>query len=569
MKKMTEEKFENWPFRVPNFDRVCERLKGFTENFKNASSQEEALTLWKKVSRLNDIVGDQITHVQVLFSLETGNKKYRKAMEKINNALPVLEVESQKFTEAYLASPYLPYLESKLGTFLTKMYEYEVKKSDEKVIKEKQLEAELSMQYSAAIASISFEFRGKKYNLPQMGKFLQDVDRETRKEASKVYYEGLESHKDELENIYDQLVKVRTKMAKEMGFESYTELGYLMMGRYDYTPEMVAAYRDQIREVVVPVAQKIVKKQIQRLGIKNPEIHDLNLMFPDGNPTPNGTTEDKVEAAKKMYDDMSEDTSKYFRYMDDMHLLFLDAKPGKQSGGYMTYFPIHRCPIIFSNFNGTSGDVDVLTHEFGHAFQGFLGADIKVPAYRSPTSESCEIHSMSMEFFAERYMDLFFDEPDKYRYVHLASSICFLPYGVTVDEFQHWVYAHPEATPAERDAAWHELEMKYTPWKVEAEKDCPYLYTGHRWLTQSHIFEVPFYYIDYTLAQVLAFQFFNKDRRSHENAWKKYIKLCKLGGKHPFCELVKKVGLEVPFEPGVLAKTIKPLEKVLSSYLPK
>ena len=174
-----------------------------------------------------------------------------------------------------------------------------------------------------------------------------------------------------------------------------------------------------------------------------------------------------------------------------------------------------------------------------------------------------------MEFFAEPYMDLFFAEPDKYRYVHLADSICFLPYGVSVDEFQHWVYAHPEATPAERDEQWHKIEEKYTPWKVEAERNCEYLYSGHRWLTQLHIFEMPFYYIDYTLAQVCAFQFFNKDRRSHDNAWKKYIKLCKLGGKYTFCELVKKVGLEVPFDEGVLAKTIKPLEKVLRDYHPE
>lgn len=569
MKKMTDEKFEEWSFQIPNFKNVCERMKGFTKLFKEATSKEEAYRIWRKFSHLSDTVEDHITHISVLFSLETQNKKYEKAMEKVNNETPLLEIESQKFMKAYLESPYLEYLESKLGTFLTKMYRYSVKKSDESVVAMKQEEAALTMKYGAAIAAITFEFRGNKYNLPQMGKFLQDVDRNTRKEAAKVYYDVLGTHVEELEDIYDKLVKVRTKMAKEMGFESYTELGYIMMDRFDYNPEMVEKYREQIKDVVTPLAAKIVKKQISRLGIRNPEIYDLNLMFPNGNPTPRGTTEDKVNAATKMYDTMSEDTSKYFRYMVDHHLLFLDAKPGKQSGGYMTYFPIKRTPIIFSNFNGTSGDVDVLTHEFGHAFQGFLGGEIKVPAYRSPTAESCEIHSMSMEFFAEPYMDLFFDEPDKYRYVHLADSICFLPYGVSVDEFQHWVYAHPEATPAERDAAWHEIECKYTPWKVKAEKNCEYLLSGHRWLTQSHIFEVPFYYIDYTLAQVCAFQFFNKDRRSHANAWNKYIRLCKLGGKYPFCELVKKVGLEVPFEDGVLAKTVKPLEKVLKSYHPE
>ena len=313
MKKMTDKKFEEWPFQVPNFDNVCARLKGFAELFEKAPTKEEAYTLLKKYTRLLENVEDKITHVSVLFSLETTNKKYEKAMKKINNSMPILELETQKFSKAYLASPHLEYLESKLGKLLTKMYQYEIKKSDESVVSLKQEESELVMKYQAVTAGISFEFRGEKYNMPQMGKFLQDLDRETRKEAAEVYYNGLNAKKDELEDIFDKLVKVRTEMAKKLGYKSYTELGYIMMDRYDYTPEMVAAYREQIHEVVTPLAAKIVRKQVARLGIRNPEIYDRKLMFPNGNPTPKGTTEDKVNAAIKMYDQMSEDTSKYFR----------------------------------------------------------------------------------------------------------------------------------------------------------------------------------------------------------------------------------------------------------------
>jgi M3 family oligoendopeptidase len=288
-------------------------------------------------------------------------------------------------------------------------------------------------------------------------------------------------------------------------------------------------------------------------------------MFKSGNPIPLGTTDEKVEHAKEMYKQLSPDTDYFFNFMVDHHLLFLDAKPGKQSGGYMTYFPVHKCPIIFSNFNGTSGDVDVLTHEFGHSFQAYLARNIKVPEYRSPTMESCEIDSMSMEFFAEPYMDFFFAVPDKYRYAHLAQSIEFLPYGVTVDEFQHWIYANPNATPEERDAEWEALEQKYTPYKTKAKKAMGWT-SVPRWLTQGHIFASPFYYIDYTLAQVLAFEFFNLDRKNHAKAWKKYLKLCKMGGKYPFVTLVTKDGLKSPFAAGVLKKTIRPLRKVLKGY---
>ena len=559
-------KFEDWPFRVPSLSGFKKKIELLTKEFVGASSADEALNIFRKVSKLSDKIGDDITHIQVLFSLETQNPKYQKAMSKINNMIPLINLESQSFVKAFLASKYRKELEEKLGKHLFTIYEYSLKGFDERVVSLAQKENELTMKYDAAIASIKVPFRDKFYNLPQMGKFLSDENREVRNEAAKAYYGTLETKKDELENIYSELVLLRDEMAKKLGYKNFIELAYIRMNRFDYTPEMVASYRKQINDVATPLVTKIVKEQLKRIGITKPNITDLNMTFKDGNPLPKGNTKDKIEAAKKMYDALSPDTSYFFRFMDEHHLLFLEAKEGKQSGGYMTYFPVHKCPIIFSNFNGTSGDVDVLTHEFGHSFQAYMARSIKVPEYRMPTMESCEIDSMSMEFFAETYMDLFFDQPDKYRYKHLADSICFLPYGATVDEFQHWVYEHPTATSEERDTYWHELEKKYTPMKVLAEQDCPYLYSGHRWLTQAHIFDSPFYYIDYTLAQVLAFQFFNLDRKNHEKAWKKYLKLCKLGGKYPFCELIKKVGLKVPFEEGVIKKTLAPYKKLLASY---
>lgn len=559
-------KFEDWPFRVPSLPSFEKKVEAIIEELKEAKDVKEALNAYRKMSKLGDKISDDITHIQVLFSLETTNKKYEKAMKKTNDMIPLISLKSQEFTKAFLASPFRAELEEKLGKHLFTIYEYSLKGFDERVVTEAQKENDLQMKYDAAIASIKIPFRGETYNLPQMGKFLSDVDRATREEAGKAYYGYLETRKDELEGIYDELVKVRDTMAKKLGYKNYVELGYIRMNRFDYNAEMVRKYREAIREYVTPFVNKIFKDQMKRVGIKEPHITDLGVHFKDGNPLPKGTTSDKVAAAKKMYDALSPDTSYFFRFMDEHHLMFLDAKPGKQSGGYMTYFPIHKCPIIFSNFNGTSGDVDVLTHEFGHSFQAYMARSIKIPEYRMPTMESCEIDSMSMEFFAEPYMDLFFDRPERYRYVHLADSVSFLPYGVTVDEFQHWVYENPSATPQERDAKWHELELKYTPWKVEAEKDCPYMYSGHRWLTQAHIFVNPFYYIDYTLAQVLAFEFFNMDRKNHQKAWKKYLKLCKMGGKYPFCELVRKDGLKVPFDDGVLKNTIAPLKKVLASY---
>ena len=558
--------FEEWPFKVPSFKGAIKKTEQFAEEFAAAKTGEEALNVWKKRARFYRDFTNETTHISVLYSINTKDEKVRKAMEKMNREMPLLQAADLKFQQALVSSPFRSFLEEKLGAHLFTVTEFSLKGFDEKIVEESQKENDLVIKYDTLIASAEVPFRGQIYNLPQMGKFMQDKDRETRKEASAAYYGYLETIKDQIEDIYDQLVKLRDQMAKKLGYKNYVELGYIRMGRYDYTPEMVASYREQIREVVTPVAGKLMKAQFKRTGIKNPHIYDMGITFKDGNPIPLGTTADKIEAAKKMYDELSPETSFFFRFMADHHVLDLEAKPGKQSGGYMTYFPKYQTPFIFSNFNGTAGDVDVLTHEFGHSFQAYMARNIKVAELQTPTMDGAEIDSMSMEFFAEPWMHLFFDDPVKYRYMHLADSISFLPYGVTVDEFQHWVYENPTATPAQRDAKWHELEEKYTPYKVACYKDCKYMAEGHRWLTQGHIFASPFYYIDYTLAQVMAFQFFNLDRKNHKLAWRRYLKLCKLGGKLPFVSLVRKDGMKSPFDEGVMKKTIAPLVRQLKSY---
>ncbi len=558
--------FESWPFKTPNIKNYVKKLDEATKLLQDASTDEEALAAVKKHNRVSDKVTNELVLVSVCYSIDVNNPKYKKAMDILNEQSPLLSSADNRYAKALVGSSHRKYLEEKLGTFLFTMYENQMKAFDDRIMEDMVEENKLTTAYDSKIASCQVSFRGGTYNLPQMGKFMEDADRETRKEASEAYYAYLSTIKDELEDIYDKLVKVRTKMAQKLGYKNYVELGYIRMNRFDYNQEDVAAYRKQINEIVTPMVEKIMRRQFKRVGISSPKVYDMGVVFKDGNPIPLGNTQDKIESAKKMYKELSPETDFFFNYMADHHVLDLDAKPGKQSGGYMTYFPAYKIPFIFSNFNGTSGDVDVLTHEFGHSFQAYMARNITIPEYRSPTMESCEIDSMSMEFLTEPWMNLFFDNPDKYRYRHLADSITFLPYGVTVDEFQHFVYEHPEATPAERDAYWHSLEEKYTPYKVRCYKGCDYMMGGHRWLTQAHIFDNPFYYIDYTLAQVVAFEYFNLDRKNHALAWKRYLKICKLGGKYPFRTLVQKAGMKDPFAEGVVKKTVKPLMKVLESY---
>ena len=562
MKPKSIPPFEEWPLRIPNIQKEVAKIEELTKEMLEAPSQEEALKIVKKYFKASDKLSDTCQLISVRYTCDTTDKKLIKAQNLLDEGTPLLANAENKLRKAILESPYRPYLEQKLGSHLFTMYDFSFRSFDDCIVEEAIEENKLVTEYDTLIAGCKVPFRGGVYNLSGMGKFMQDLDRNTRKEASEAYYNYLSTREEEIEAIYDKLVKLRDKMAKKLGYKNYIELGYLRMGRYDYNKDDVASYREAIRTSVTPLAGKLLAAQFKRTGIRDPQIYDLAITYKDGNPLPLGTTADKIESAKKMYDKMSPETSEYFRFMADHHVLDLETRPGKQAGGYMTFFPVHQTSFIFSNFNGTAGDVDVLTHEFGHSFQGFMGASIKVPDYRCPTMEGAEIDSMSMEFFAHPYMDMFFDDPEKYRYQHLADSISFLPYGVTVDEFQHWVYENPEATPAERDAKWCELEEKYTPYKRACYKGCTYMAKGHRWLTQGHIF----YYIDYTLAQVMAFQFYNLDRKNHELAWKRYVKLCKLGGKYPFRTLVAKDGMKDPFLPGVVEKTIRPLTKVLKSF---
>ena len=556
-------KFEEYPLRVPNVKRIEKKIEGFIEDLNNATCKEDAIKVLKKFFKLNDDLSTDFNVIMIRNTIDTRDPVYEKAMEKLDEGMPLITSISNRFVKELLNSKYIDDLKEKFGAHLFNMYENSLRCFDDAIIEEKVEENKLVTQYQKLMASAKIEYKGETLNLSQLGKYLSSKDKEERYQAAKLYYGFIEEHDKEFGDIYDRLVKLRDQMAKKLGFKNFVELGYLNLGRLDYDASMVKEYRKQIEEVVVPVVSKLRKKQARRNDIKNPNFLDYNVDFKSGNAKPIGNSEFLVSKASEMYHDMSKESGEFFDFMVDNHLMDLDAKEGKSGGGYMTYMPRYKAPFIFSNSNGTSQDVDTLTHEVGHAFQGYLSGAIKVPDYRAPGLEACEVHSMSMEFFAYPYMELFFsDQADKYRFSHLDGAISFLPYGVEVDEFQTWVYEHPDATHEERCAFWRELDKKYRPWIKYG--DFKYLDKGTIWIRQSHIFASPFYYIDYTLAQVLALQFKCEMDKNKEKAWKKYLKLLKLGGKYPFRELLEKAHLRNPFIDGNVKKVIKPQEKLLN-----
>ncbi len=558
-------KFEDMPLRIPTEEGFKQKIEPLIIGIESAKTKEEAIDIVKQFFNLTDEVETDSTIISIRSSIDTRDEIYKDAYEKVCDVNPIIENYKQTFYKKLVNSPFRNDLEKRFGKLLFERIESSFKCFNESIIPELQEEGKLANQYDALVASAQIEYNGQIYNLSQIAKFMSNPDRKVREESFKLYWGFLESIDDQIGEIYDKLVKLRDKMAKKLGFKNFIELGYLKLGRLDYNAQMVKDYRDQIYRDVVPVVKSLRERQLERIKIEKPEPFDFNLDFLSGNAKPCGDTLYLVNCANEMYHEMSEESGKFFEFMVDNHLLDLDAKAGKQGGGYMTYIPRYKAPFIFSNSNGTSGDVDTLTHEVGHAFQGYLGSDIEVPDYRMPTLEACEIDSMSMEFFAWPWMNLFFGEQaDKYRFSHLDSAISFLPYGVEVDEFQHFVYEHPEVSHKQRCEEWSKLEKKYRPWLNY--ENFPFLKNGHYWIKQSHIFSVPFYYIDYTLAQVLALEFKNEMEDNRAKAREKYVKLLKMGGQYPFLELLKKDGLMNPFVEGTVKKIIEPQINVLNSF---
>ena len=561
-------KFEEIPIKKISLKSVEKKMLSLVEQLKAAPDYKSGLKVINAFEKYMSKFETNVTVISIRYSLNTQDEKIAKAQDEVDEMMPVISNFINMWNKVLVALPYRAELEKKFTPYYFKMVENSLKSFDEKIIPELIEINKLSSQYDKILGSAQIEYKGQIYNISQMGKFAKSRLREERREASIKVDEFFQAHEQEIGDIYGKLVLLRDQAAKKLGFKDFTELGYLMLGRVDYDAKMVEGYRKQIAETVVPVAQKLLRAQAKRIGIpfKKMYSYDYNLMFLSGNPEPIGDPEYLVESATKMYHEMSKESGEFFDFMKEHHLLDLVARPGKQPGGYMTFLDEYKMPFIFSNFNGTEHDVNVLTHEVGHAFQGYLSRNIKPSDFRHATLETSEIHSMSMEFFAWPWMNLFFGkDADKYRYGHLVDSIEFLPYGITIDEFQHWVYAHPTATHEERCAAFKEIESRYSPHKVYPD-EMKSAKHGALWMKQSHIFGAPFYYIDYTLAQVCAFQFLVEMSKNQPKAWRKYLKLCKCGGKYPYVELLKKVHLRNPFEEGNVAKVIKPLKKILASF---
>lgn len=555
-------KFNEYEYRRPDYDIIKSKYDDLLNLFNNSNSADEQYTYVQKINELQKETETMAQLVAIRNSINTADEFYDKENEYIDMISPKLHGLRVEFYKALLNSKFKKELTKKIQPQLFTIAEIEIRTFSDEVVPLMQEENKLESEYSKLISSAQINYDSKTLNLSQLQPYMESMDRRVRKEAHEKWSSFFIENESKLDMIYDKMVKVRNEIAVKLGFKNFVELGYLRMGRSDYNADDVRNFREHVLNYIVPLSNELREKQRKRIGVDELKYYDIPLNFMSGNPAPKGGREWIMERTKKMYEELSPETGEFINMMIERDLFDLETKTNKQAGGYCTFLHNFKSPFIFANFNGTQDDVTVVTHEAGHAFQTYESRFLDAPEFSFPTSEACEIHSMSMEFITWPWMEMFFENDiDKFKFFHLSDSLMFIPYGVTVDEFQHVIYENPNMLPDERKKAWRDIEKKYTPYKDYADNE--FLDKGTFWFKQGHIFFGPFYYIDYTLAQICAYQFWIKFKDDRKKAWDDYMNICKVGGSQSFLEILKTGNLQSPFE----EKTINSVSYQIKNYL--
>ena len=557
-------KVSELPYRRVTLEEVKQVMEDVIARIRGAKSVEEILAAREDYLAAELEYYTNVSLAYMRYTINTVDEFYVAENEYYDEIGPTVQNYAVEYASALLDSPFRAELEEALSPVLFQSMEVSRKAMSPAIIEDMVEENKLVREYSDLMSGMEFTFRGETMPRAMLMKYAKDEDRDTRRECYEVLGCGLEAHKAELDDIYDRMVHVRDRMAKKMGYKNFVELGYHRMGRLCYDEEKVRVFRENVRKDIAPVVSRLRRENAKRLGIEDYKLYDDGVIIPGGDPKPCGK-EEIFAAAKEMYHAMGDETGAFIDLMLENEAFDVDTRKNKWGGGYCTEFAKFKQPFILANFNGTAGDVDVVTHEAGHALNAFLIADNRFALELGCGGmETAETHSMSMEFFAWPYMEKFFGkDAEKYKFMHALESFSFIPYGTIVDAFQHIVYENPDMTPDERDAAWLELEKQFRP-HISVE-GMPYLEKGTRWQYQMHIYESPFYYIDYCLAQTAAFQFLLASRENYADAFARYLRLSKQGGEKVWTDLLAEAGFPSPFEPGALKDLAARVETMLET----
>ena len=552
-------KFNEMKYTRPDIEQVKKEYAELTKRMENATSGEEQWEIHQEYYKLSEHVNTQAVIAEIRHDVDMTDEFYENENDFWDETSPVLENIDVEYKKQLLHSKFRPFLEEKIGKVAFKNMELAEQSVAEKILPLMQEENKLEDEYNKLLATAKIDWNGEILNLSLMTPYLNSSDIEVRKEAWKKYSAFYENNAEALDDIYDRLVKNRTKQGEEMGHKNYLPLGYARMQRNNYGPEDLKSFREQVKKDFVPFVEKLHDIRRQRLGLNKLHFEDEGVYFTNGNPAPIGTPEQILEAGRKLYNELSPETAEFMNFMCDNDLFDVLGRKTKKTGGYMTYLPDYKSPFIFANFNGSSSDVDVITHECGHAFQGFVVRNELVRENQNITMETAETHSMAMEFFTDPWMKLFFgDRAKDYSEMHLEDACVFIPYGTMVDEFQHIAYENPGLSPKDRNGVWHDLERQYKP-HLDYSGNA-YYEGGAFWQNKHHIYDCPLYYIDYCIAGTNALQYKGWMEQDYKAAWNSYLELCKLSASDFFDSMITRVGLNNPFEDGCLKNVVKQLE---------
>ena len=557
-------KFNEMTYTRPDIDALLARCRELAAKAAAAPDGDALVRLYYEQSEAFAEYNTAANLANIHYTCDTRDAYWKAEQDFFDANGPAVTNASVEISRAFLANPHVDALTEKFGTTCVAGMKNAVLSMDDRTVELQQQFNALVSRYQQIYGGALVELDGKQLTIPQLGPYKEDLDPAVRRAAYEAEAGYFDAHRAELDELYGQIVQNLNAQARVMGYHDYSELSYVRMNRIGYGPEEIRKFRDQVANDVVPQLQKVMALRAKRTGIAHPAFTDLPILFRDGNPKPIPGYKARMDAARTMYHELSPETAEFIDFMQDNELFDVESRPGKMSGGYMTSLPSYKAPFIFANWNDTSGDVDVLTHECGHAFEGYVAErDPAIPAdLECPGMESAEIHSMAMEFLTAPWHHLLFGrDTDKYALLHAEDSFVFLAYGCEVDEFQHIMYQNPDLTPDERNAEWLKLEKKYRPW-IDFD-NLPFYGRGAGWQRQLHIYECPFYYIDYCLSTMAALQFFLLSLTDHKDAWARYLRLVRRAGTASYTELLETAGLKVPFEEG----SIKGIAQQMTDWL--
>jgi len=556
-------KFSQIPSVRPDITTIKNDIRKLLQEFTAAESFQQQNEIF---IALNDYCSEYNTAdsvAEIRYSTDTLNPLFKSDKKYFDENSPDYFSICKEISEALIKSKFFNEYREKYGATVISKFERDIVLYSDELKEDFILEQELENEYYSVRAGAAITFNGKKYSVQQMAKFQDSPDRETRKLAQDETYNFFFEKKDDFNILFDKLVKIRTEISHKLGFKNFVELGYRRMCKgFSYTD--VQKFRKNIIEYIVPLVKKLKEKHRKRIGVEKLMYYDSGYMFRGGNPVVKDEIEQILRKVKFVFSELSPLTKEFINFMMENELINIESRIGRAGGGYQTYLQKYKSPFIFSNFNGTAADIEVLFHEAGHAFQSYICRNYKLLDEMFSTQDINEVHSMSMEFLTYDYMKLFFEEDtDKFYFDQLDGSVRMILTNTIGDEFQETIYLNPGLSIGERADLWKELQKKYGLSR-EGEGN-EYLDSGCSWHVRRHNFTSPFYSIEYALAQFVAYQFLFLKKENHQEAIRKYIEFCKLGGRYTFSESLKIADLKNPFEEGTVKEMAGKVEALIDS----